>query len=106
MNITQQIQERFRAGVVYGDAVESDGTVVLPAARVIGGGGGGSDQTGGEGGGFGMFATPAGAWVVQPGKVRWKPAIDPALIVAGGYLVAISYFFFTWLIERSKAKRK
>jgi hypothetical protein len=106
MNITQRIQERFTAGIVYGDLIEVDGKLLLPAARIAGGGGGGSDAEHGEGGGFGLAAMPAGAWVFGEGKMRWKPAIDPTVIIAGGYLVAIAYFFATWRIERSKARRQ
>jgi uncharacterized spore protein YtfJ len=102
MSITQRIQERFTAGIVYGDLVESDGTLLLPAARIAGGGGGGSDAERGEGGGFGLVALPAGAWVISGGKIRWKPAIDLTVVIAGGYLVAIAYFFVTWRIERAK----
>ncbi|MGI9585106.1 MAG: hypothetical protein ACR2N7_05900 [Acidimicrobiia bacterium] len=105
MSVTEKIQDRFTAGIVYGEPSESQGTVVLPAARVLGGGGGGSDQTGGEGAGFGMYAAPAGAWVIRDGKAHWKPAVDPSIIFVGGYAVAISYFFFAWLIARSKGKR-
>ena len=49
---------------VYGDPYEKEGVTFIPAARVAGGGGGGSgrDENGpqGEGGGFGMNATPSG----------------------------------------------
>jgi uncharacterized spore protein YtfJ len=104
MNITQQIQERFTAGIVYGDPVESNGAILLPAAYVVGGGGGGSDPNLGEGGGFGLVASPAGGWVIRDGEIRWKPAINPTVIIAGGYLVAIAYFFFASRCDRSKAK--
>jgi len=104
MNIAQQIQERFTAGIVYGDPVESDGALLLPAAYVAGGGGGGSDPNLGEGGGFGLVASPAGAWVIRDGEIHWKPAINPTVIIAGGYLVAIAYFFFASRSERFKAR--
>ena len=104
MNITQQIQKQFTAGIVYGDLVESDGALLLPAAFVAGGGGGGSDGEHGEGGGFGLAASPAGAWVISDGKMRWKPALSPTVIIAGGYLVAIAYFFFASRSERFKAR--
>ena len=104
MSIVERIQQRFSAGIVYSAAVESDGAVVIPGARVIGGGGGGSDATMGEGGGFGLFARPAGAWVIRDGDAVWKPAIDVSTIVLAGEFVAISYFFFSWLIERSRIR--
>ncbi|GMQ86638.1 MAG: hypothetical protein BMS9Abin07_2225 [Acidimicrobiia bacterium] len=105
MGIVNQIQDQFSAGIVYGDPVETDGAVVVPAARVFGGGGGGSDPNLGEGGGFGLVAIPSGAWVIRNGQARWKPAIDVNAIVLGGQLVGISYFFFSWLIARARAKR-
>ena len=104
MTITERIQDRFTAGLVYGDPVEQDGVIVVPAARVMGGGGGGSDGAQGEGGGFGLRATPAGAWVFENGSVRWKPAINVNAIILGGQLVGISYFVFAWLVERSKTQ--
>jgi uncharacterized spore protein YtfJ len=41
MTITERLQERFNAGLVYGKPVEHDGVIVIPAAWVMGGGGGG-----------------------------------------------------------------
>lgn len=104
MGVTDRIQQDFRARIVYHEPVERDGITLVPAARVLGGGGGGGDEQGGEGGGFGLSATPSGAWVIQGGRARWKPAIDVMVVVAGGYAVAVAYFFFAWLTERSRAK--
>jgi uncharacterized spore protein YtfJ len=61
---------------VYGDPVERDGVTVIPAAAVRGGAGGGGDNEGNGGGGFGLAARPIGAYVIQNGKVRWRPAVD------------------------------
>ncbi|KZB86198.1 sporulation protein [Amycolatopsis regifaucium] len=64
---------------VYGEPVEHDGVVVIPAARVIGGGGGGhgaEQDKEGEGGGFILAARPVGAYVLKGGDVRWVPAVD------------------------------
>ncbi|MGK3206025.1 hypothetical protein [Amycolatopsis sp. MEPSY49] len=73
-------RDLFTAKLVYGDPVERDGTVVIPAAAVFGGGGGGGDDTGAlpvrEGAGFGVFARPAGAFVVRGEAVTWVPAVD------------------------------
>jgi uncharacterized spore protein YtfJ len=66
---------------VFGDPIERDGVLVIPAAYVGGGGGGGGgvqpDGAVGNGGGFGVKARPAGALVVRDGDVRWEPARDP-----------------------------
>ena len=104
MGIVNQIQEQFSAGIVYGDAVEAADIFVVPAARVLGGGGGGSDAAQGEGGGFGLMAMPAGAWVIKGGDAEWRPAIDVTAIVLGAELVGLSYFLFSWLKARAKAR--
>jgi uncharacterized spore protein YtfJ len=53
---------------VFGEPIETDGAIVVPAATVSGGGGGGtgleSDGRQGNGGGFGLHARPAGALVI------------------------------------------
>jgi uncharacterized spore protein YtfJ len=106
MKLIDDMQKRFTARLVYGDMVEQDGLIVIPAIRVAGGGGGGggTDPANGEGegAGFGLRAKPAGAWVFKNGSVRWKPAIDVNAIILGGQLVGISYFVAVWLTGRSK----
>lgn len=80
-------QEAMTARRVFGEPYEQEGAVVIPAARVSGGGGGGGGPTGG--GGFGLSASPAGAFVIRNGEVRWRPAIDVNRIVLGCQIVAI-----------------
>jgi len=87
---------------VYGDPIERDGMLVIPAANVVGGGGGGGDQDQNGGGGFGVSATPAGAWVIRDGEVEWEPAVDATRIATLGMIVAI---VFIWSI-RSMAKSR
>ena len=96
MTLVERMQERFSAQIVYGDPIEKDGTVLLPAAWVAGGGGFGSDtreESGsrGEGGGFGLFARPSGSWVVTSDGARWVPAIDLTAIVLAGSFLLICY---------------
>lgn len=78
---------------VYGDPYEKNGLTVIPAASVRGGGGGGvGDNKRGESGGgagFGLVGRPSGAWIVEDGRVTWKPAIDVNRIVLGGQLIAL-----------------
>jgi len=78
---------------VYGEPYEKDGVTIIPAAKVSGGGGGGSggDTSGGQGsgGGFGMSASPVGAYVIKDGKVTWMPAVDVNRVIFGGQLIAI-----------------
>jgi len=63
---------------VYGEPIERDGMLVIPAANVVGGGGGGGDGENAAGGGFGVSATPAGAWIIRNGEVAWEPVSDLA----------------------------
>jgi uncharacterized spore protein YtfJ len=83
--LLSKARDTLSVTTVYGPAVEQDGITVIPAARVAGGGGAGTGQDEGgpegEGGGFGMMAKPAGAYVIDHGKVSWQPAIDPARMV-------------------------
>lgn len=86
MNATRDVLTVKR---VYGEPFEKEGLTVIPAASVKGGAGGGTghDEKGqaGEGGGFGMTGSPAGAYVIKDGKVKWVPAVDPnrAFLAAG-----------------------
>lgn len=85
---------------VYGDPIERDGILIVPAVAVRGGGGGGSDSENNGGGGFGAEAKPAGAWIIRDGAVDWEPAVDATRIAMMGMFTAI---FFLWVI-RSIAK--
>ena len=95
---------------VFGEPIEQDGVIVVPAAKVAGGGGGGVDSDGEEGDegggvGFGMMARPAGALQIgRDGNVKWKIPFDVNRLVLGGQAVGIAFFFFRWLTERSKAR--
>ena len=93
---------------VYGDPYEKDGLTVIPAASVSGGGGGGAghDEKGqeGEGGGFGMTARPAGAYVIKDGEVSWRPALDVNRLVAAAGLVVIVYLLSRPRMARAHAK--
>ena len=108
----EQILEKARSALgadrVYGEPVERDGVIVIPAAKVSGGGGGGGDESdpgGGGGGGFGVVARPVGAFVIEPGgKVKWKGVFDLNKAIIGGQIVGVAFFMFAWLSERSKAR--
>lgn len=99
-------QDAITVRRVYGEPVERDGVTVIPAARVAGGGGGGNGQEAsgqqGEGGGFGIAASPAGAFVIREGSVRWMPAVDPARIVATAALALVAVVLAGgWATSRS-----
>lgn len=89
---------------VYGDPIERDGLLVIPAAKVMGGGGGGGDSENNGGGGFGLRASPAGAWIIRDGEVSWEPAVDATRIATLGMIVAIIFFWTIRSIAKAQAK--
>ncbi|HSE54828.1 MAG TPA: spore germination protein GerW family protein [Nocardioidaceae bacterium] len=93
---------------VYAEPYEKDGLTVIPAAVVGGGAGGGTghDDKGqeGEGGGFGVSARPAGAYVIKDGQVSWRPAVDPNRIIAVAGLVLVAYLLTRPRMVRARAK--
>jgi uncharacterized spore protein YtfJ len=107
-------QARDAIGVrrVFGEPIEVDGTTLVPAAWVAGGMGGGGgvvgpddrhDASHGGGMGLGLYARPAGAFVIRDGAVEWKPAIDVTQLVVAG----ISGFVaITWLVTRTIRRRR
>jgi uncharacterized spore protein YtfJ len=94
---------------VFGEPVERDGVVVIPAARVSGGGGGGgggdTEGNGGAGSGFGLSARPVGAYVLKGGEVSWRPAVDVTRIVLGGQVVLAVGLLYLRTRAKAKAKR-
>jgi uncharacterized spore protein YtfJ len=91
-------QDTITVKRVYGEPYERDGVVVIPAAAIrgAGGGGGGEDPTrggSGSGGGFGVGARPVGAYVIEQGEVRWKPAVDIGRIIVQVALAALGIAF-------------
>ena len=91
---------------VYGDPIERDGVLVIPAAKVSGGGGGGADSQNNGGGGFGMTVKPAGAWIIRNGEVEWEPAIDATRIATLGMVVAIIFLLTVRTIGKANARAR
>ncbi len=88
---------------VFAEPYVHDGVAIIAAANISGGGGGGGgqDREGKEGGGgFGLQARPAGAYVVKDGSVRWAPAIDVnrVISVVGAVVIAL-------LVTRARGRR-
>lgn len=99
-------QDAITVRKVFGEPFERDGLTFIPAARVMGGSGGGTGQDDqgqqGEGGGFGLNARPAGAFVIRDGQVRWQPAVDPnTAIVAGAAVLVVAILARAWARSRS-----
>lgn len=109
MNIDEMLagaRDAMTVKRVYGDPIERDGMLVIPAANVVGGGGGGGDQEHASGGGFGVSASPAGAWIIRDGVVEWEPAVDATRIATLGMLVAIVFLWTVRSIAKSRAKAR
>ncbi len=97
-NTVKETIEAMQPKHVFGEPIERDGVVFLPAAKVRGGG----DTAGNGGAGFGVTAKPAGMFVISGGDAVWKPALDVNRIVLGGQIVAI----VALLVLRSILKRR
>ncbi|MBS9374324.1 spore germination protein GerW family protein [Rhodococcus sp. B50] len=99
------VRDTVTAERVFSKPFEKDGVTVITAAAISGGagGGGGSSAEGenGEGGGLGVGARPAGAYVIRDGKVSWRPAVDVNRVVR-----SIAGVVITFLITRAIAQRK
>jgi uncharacterized spore protein YtfJ len=96
--VVEQARQEMLGRRVYSEPYERNGITVILASRVAGGGGGGAGQEAepasarnqtGWGGGFGLSATPVGAFVIRGDDVRWIPAFDLNKVIAGGQLVAV-----------------
>jgi uncharacterized spore protein YtfJ len=85
---------------VFGEPIEEDGVTVVPAAAVRGGGGGGGDTEGNGGTGFGLIASPVGAYVIKDGEVEWKPAVNPNRMILGWQIVAAFGLLVWWRLAR------
>jgi hypothetical protein len=98
-------RQALSAEGVYAAPYEKNGITVIPAAVVRGGGGGGGGtgpDGGGRGGGFGLKASPSGAWVIEGDKVEWKPAVDVNRAIRGGQLVALAAILTVRSVTRPK----
>lgn len=92
MNVNEMLEgarEAITVRRVYGDPIERDGVMIIPAADVRGGGGGGGDANQNGGGGFGVAARPVGVYVVRDGDLRWEPAVDVSRLAIGGMVTAV-----------------
>jgi len=84
-------QDAITVKRVFGDAIETEGVTVIPAAKVGGGGGGGGDNENNGGGGFGLGARPVGAYVIKGDDVKWVPAVDVNRLLAFAFVVGLVF---------------
>lgn len=87
---------------VYGDPVQENGVTIIPAAAVRGGGGGGGDVEGNGGSGFGLTASPVGAYVIKDGNVSWEPAVNPNRLMLGWQIVAALAILGWWRVAKAR----
>lgn len=92
---------------VFAEPYEKDGLTVIPAAMVAGGGGGGTGQDAkgqeGEGVGYGVSGRPVGAYVIENGRISWRPAIDVTRIAGMLALVVLTYVLSRPRMVRARA---
>jgi uncharacterized spore protein YtfJ len=100
--ILRGARESMSATRVFGEPVERDGITVVPAAAVRGGGGGGGDNQENGGVGFGVDASPVGAFVIKDGQVSWRPAVNVNRIMIGWQIVALVALLLAARRRRSK----
>jgi uncharacterized spore protein YtfJ len=107
----EQARDAITVRRVYGDPIERDGTVLIPAADVRGGagGGGGVDATGslGGGSGFGLKARRVGAFVIRSdGDVEWVPIVDRQRELTIVTTVAVFTFLTVRVLTRCRRRSR
>ncbi len=106
-DLATSLRDTMTVARVFGEPYERDGVTIIPAAAVRGAAGGRSgrkEQSGdeGEGGGLGLVARPAGAYVIKDGTVTWHPAVDVNRIVTLGVLGSVTV---AWVLARALRRR-
>ena len=107
MNVDEMVKgvhDVLAAKRVYGDPIERNGVVLVPAAVVRGGGGGGSDAESNGGGGFGVQSRAVGVYVIEEGRVRFEPAIDVNRVVGLGVLAFIVAVWSWRSVAKARAR--
>jgi uncharacterized spore protein YtfJ len=108
METIEKAKDVMTVGRVFGEPIEKDGLIMVPAARVQGGAGGGAGEApegegSGSGSGFGVNARPVGAFVIKGDDVEWRPAIDVNKVIMGGQVIAIAALLLAGSVVRARA---
>ena len=104
--LAEKLGVAARAATVFGDAVERDGTTVIPVAKARWGMGGGGGRRGlaarqvGMGGGGGVIVQPVGYIEMKGGDSRFRPIVTPGHWLA---LAAAGVFLLLGLLRRGRA---
>jgi uncharacterized spore protein YtfJ len=124
-HLTNAVSDTVTVRRVFGEAYESNGTTVIPVARVWaatgmgtgegeggmptykagaedGGVGGGHGNGHGGGGGYGVHVKPVGVFVVDETGVQWRPTIDVNRVILGGQVVggaALTALALAWAVR-------
>lgn len=106
-DLVTTLRDGMTVSRVFGQPYERDGVTVIPAATIRGGAGGGNGRKAetseeGEGGGMGLVARPAGAYVIKDGAVSWQPAVDVNRIVS---VAVAGWVTSAWLVARALRRR-
>ena len=107
--LMEQARDAITVKRVFGEPYVRNGTTVIPVASVMGGSAGGEGggpvraptvegeeattpvaMASGSGLGFGVRATPAGAYIMRGEDVRWEPAVDATRIEIMNRALAIA----------------
>jgi uncharacterized spore protein YtfJ len=108
--MVSKMQDTISVRRVFGEPYTLDGVTIIPVATVGGGagGGGGNDPKGGsgEGGGFGGGGRPVGAYVIQDGRVSWRPAVDVNRVITLAGIVLIALFRLVSRAQRRRARQR
>jgi len=112
--ILEQARDTLTVRRVYGEPIERDGMLIVPAAAVRAGGGGGEGRAepsegaqagSGSGGGWGGTARPIGAFVIAGGQVRWQPAVDVNQIIVGAQIALVVGLLVMRSVLRARRRR-
>ncbi|HEU0235049.1 MAG TPA: spore germination protein GerW family protein [Candidatus Limnocylindrales bacterium] len=121
--LMEQARDTITVKRVFGEPYVKNGTTVIPVASVMGGAGGGEGggpmpmpgvegeagsspaMATGMGAGFGVRATPAGAYVIHGDEVVWQPAIDVTRIEVMNRALAIVGLLVVGSILRALLRR-